>query len=82
MLTLQRHAAWRCARCGPVCAALCAAGIALSLTRGAMVALVFSLAVLMFLPAFRRWAVVAHVAVVVFAVFNARGDRATHPSSR
>jgi hypothetical protein len=53
------------------CAALCPAGIAFSLTRGAMVALAVSLAVLLFLPAFRRWAAVLFVALAVFAVANA-----------
>src|SRR4051812_24384378 len=36
------------------CAALCVAGIAFSLTRGAMLALAVSLLVLLFMPAFRR----------------------------
>ena len=57
------------------CAALCAAGVAFSLTRGAMLALAFSLAVLLFLPAFRRWAVVVFVGLVVFAGFNAEAIR-------
>jgi O-antigen ligase len=55
-----------------VCAGLCVAGVAFSLTRGAMLALALSLVVLLLLPAFRRWAVVAIVVLVVFAVFNAR----------
>jgi putative inorganic carbon (HCO3(-)) transporter len=52
------------------CAALCAAGIAFSLTRGAMVALAVSLTVLLLLPAFRRWAAVLFVGLVVFAAAN------------
>ena len=54
-----------------VCAALCVAGVAFSLTRGAMLALALSLLVLLFLPAFRRWAAVVFVGLVVFASFNA-----------
>lgn len=54
------------------CAGLCVAGIAFSLTRGAILALALSLLVLLFLPAFRRWAVVAIVLLAVFAAFNAR----------
>jgi putative inorganic carbon (hco3(-)) transporter len=55
-----------------LCAGSCAAGIAFSLTRGAILALALSLLVLVFLPAFRRWAVLAIVVLAVFAVFNAR----------
>jgi O-antigen ligase len=55
-----------------VCAALCVAGVAFSLTRGAMLALAFSLLVLLLLPAFRRWALAGLVVLAVFAVFNAR----------
>ena len=55
-----------------VCAGLCGAGIAFSLTRGAILALALSLLVLLFLPAFRRWAVVALAVLAVFAAFNAR----------
>jgi O-antigen ligase len=54
-----------------VCAALCAGGIAFSLTRGAMVALAVSLTVLLLLPTFRRWAAVLMVGLIVFAAFNA-----------
>jgi O-antigen ligase len=55
-----------------VCAALCVAGIAFSLTRGAMLALALSLVVLLFLPAFRRWAAVVFVGLAVFAALNAQ----------
>jgi O-antigen ligase len=55
-----------------VCAGLCVAGIAFSLTRGAILALALSLLVLLLLPAFRLWAVAAIVVLAVFAVFNAR----------
>lgn len=57
------------------CAALCVAGIAFSLTRGAMLALALSLVVLLFLPAFRRWAAVVFVGLAVFASFNAQAIR-------
>jgi putative inorganic carbon (hco3(-)) transporter len=55
-----------------LCAALAAAGIVLSLTRSAMIALVAALLALLFLAPFRRWAAALLVVVLVFAVFNAR----------
>jgi O-antigen ligase len=68
-LTLRtRHVALR--PIWGVCAALCVAGVAFSLTRGAMLALALSLVVLLFLPAFRRWAAVVFVALAVFAALN------------
>jgi O-antigen ligase len=58
-----------------VCAALCGAGIAFSLTRGAMLGLAVALAVLLLIPAFRRWSVVAFAGLALFAAFNAQAIR-------
>jgi O-antigen ligase len=55
-----------------VCAGLAVAGVAFSLTRGAILALALSLLVLLLLPTFRRWAVVALVGLALFGIFNAR----------
>lgn len=57
---------------GIACAALAAAGIMFSLTRGAIIALAVSLLVLLLWAPFRRWAIALLCVVLVFSVFNAR----------
>jgi O-antigen ligase len=56
---------------GALCAALAAAGIMFSLTRGAILALAVALLVLLFWAPFRRWAITLLAVVVLFSVFNA-----------